>query len=200
MSTEKKQDNQRVVLPTGMLSFAFVVTPRKADSNDPNAKAQYSTNVVFPAGTDLKAAKQAAMNALIAKFGPNAAEEVRKGNLRWPFVADDAKNAKNGYPAGSIVISCKSDTQPLVCDAQVKTIAPAAIAQEIYSGVFARVSVRAFGYDKKGNKGVAFALNNIQKIRDGTRIDGRKRPEDEFEPDLSAAPAEGVGGLDDLVN
>ena len=44
-----------------------------------------------------------------------------------------------------------------------------------------RASLRPFTYDTNGSKGVSFALQNLQKLRDGERIDGRLRPEDEFE-------------------
>jgi hypothetical protein len=53
-----------------------------------------------------------------------------------------------------------------------------------------RAQLRAFSYDSNGNKGVSFALNNIQKLGDGERLDNRQAATDAFEADLSAAPAD----------
>ena len=39
----------------------------------------------------------------------------------------------------------------------------------------------AYGYDKAGNKGVAFGLQNLQKLGDGERFSGRTAAEDDFD-------------------
>ncbi|HKJ88554.1 MAG TPA: ssDNA-binding protein, partial [Gammaproteobacteria bacterium] len=44
-----------------------------------------------------------------------------------------------------------------------------------------RASVRPFAYDTQGNRGVSFALNNIQLLRDGERLDSRVAPEEDFD-------------------
>jgi hypothetical protein len=41
--------------------------------------------------------------------------------------------------------------------------------------------VRFFGYDQAGNKGVGCGLNNIQKLKDGERLDGTVSAEAAFE-------------------
>lgn len=51
---------------------------------------------------------------------------------------------------------------------------------EIYSGVWAIVSVTFFGYDVSGNRGVACGLNNIMKFKDGERLGGRASAESDF--------------------
>jgi hypothetical protein len=53
--------------------------------------------------------------------------------------------------------------------------------KDFYSGCFARATVRAFAYSNKGNNGVAFGLQNIQKLRDGDPLGGRTRPSDDFQ-------------------
>ena len=57
---------------------------------------------------------------------------------------------------------------------------------EVYAGAIVRASVTSFSYDVSGNKGVSFALNNVQKIRDGERLDGRARAQDDFQADPNA--------------
>jgi hypothetical protein len=63
-----------------------------------------------------------------------------------------------------------------------RRVQPIVDPREIYPGCFVIASVRAFTYDTRGNKGVSFGLNHIQKIADGTPIGGRSRPEDDFQP------------------
>ena len=72
-----------------------------------------------------------------------------------------------------------------------------------------RFSITAFGYDVKGNKGISFALNNVQKWADGERLDGRVRAEDEFSAeapvtadlsDLEGTPAPAAGADGDLTD
>ena len=42
-------------------------------------------------------------------------------------------------------------------------------------------TLNVFAYDKAGNRGVSFRLNNVQKLDDGERLDGRLKAEDDFE-------------------
>jgi hypothetical protein len=64
---------------------------------------------------------------------------------------------------------------------------------DFYPGCYARATVRPFWYDTAGNKGVAFGLQNIQKLADGEPLGGRVVASKEFEP---VAPA---GGIRDLT-
>ena len=51
---------------------------------------------------------------------------------------------------------------------------------EVYSGVYARVSISFYAYNVNGSKGIACGLNNIQKVKDGKPFGGRSRAEDDF--------------------
>jgi hypothetical protein len=51
---------------------------------------------------------------------------------------------------------------------------------EIYSGVYARVSLSFYAFNSNGNKGIACGLQNIQKVRDGESLGGRTKAEDDF--------------------
>ena len=53
--------------------------------------------------------------------------------------------------------------------------------EEIYSGVWAIMSVTFYGYDVSGNKGIAVGLNNIMKFKDDERLGGRASAESDFE-------------------
>ena len=49
------------------------------------------------------------------------------------------------------------------------------------SGDYFRVSLGGFAYTKP-NPGVSFGLNNVQWIKKGVTLSGRKRAEDDFSP------------------
>jgi hypothetical protein len=67
---------------------------------------------------------------------------------------------------------------------------------DFYSGCYARATVTAYAYDKSGNKGVAFGLQNLQKLADGEAFSGRVAPEDDFEA-VEDFVAEGDAGMFD---
>lgn len=50
---------------------------------------------------------------------------------------------------------------------------------EIYSGAYYRATVNAYDFTE-GSPGVALGLNNLQKIKDGDRLDGRTNAHDDF--------------------
>ena len=75
-------------------------------------------------------------------------------------------------------MSVSSSTRPGIVDRNVQPILD---STEVYSGCYARVSINAFAYNAKGNQGVSFGLNHVQKTRDGDFLGGRSRAEDDFE-------------------
>jgi hypothetical protein len=76
------------------------------------------------------------------------------------------------------MITAKSKSRPGIVDADVQPITD---QMDFYPGCTCRASVVPFAFDKKGSKGVTFLLNNIQKLKDGTRLDGKMKAEDEFD-------------------
>jgi hypothetical protein len=58
---------------------------------------------------------------------------------------------------------------PKVVDAKLNEILDPA---ELYSGCYGRVSIDMYPYNFDGNKGMAFGLVNVQKVRDGDRLSG----------------------------
>jgi hypothetical protein len=69
--------------------------------------------------------------------------------------------------------------------------------KEIYPGAIVKASLRAYAYSVNGNNGVSFALGNLQKIKDGPRMDGRLSASDEFTAE--AKPTADISDLDDLL-
>jgi hypothetical protein len=183
----------RVITPEAVLSYPHLFTPQAAEDG---GTPKYSCALVFPEGTDLSALKQAVVSVLADKFGEKkAAELIQKKQIRLPF----RDGAEKNYPEGSVFINVRGAQAPGVVSTipDPNTGRPMSITdeEEIYPGCIVRASISAFYYDTSGNKGVSFGLNNVQKIRDGKRLDSRVRAEDEFEADASA-----VASLDDLTD
>jgi hypothetical protein len=51
---------------------------------------------------------------------------------------------------------------------------------EVYSGMYARVSIRFFPYFNAGKKGIGCGLGNVQKLEDGELLGGRINAADDF--------------------
>jgi hypothetical protein len=170
---------------TPKYSIALLFTPEML--KDPAEKARFA------------AMKAAVLTAAEEKWPGKSTEMLKKKQLRLPFREDwEAKD----HPEGTVFCNVRSTQPPAVVyahagpDGKPARMPVEQIKDEVYAGAIVRASLSAFGYDKAGNRGIAFGLNNIQKLGEGDRIDGRAAAEDEFDVDLSAAPA----NLEDLLS
>ena len=62
-----------------------------------------------------------------------------------------------------------------------KRVRPILDRSEVYSGVYAIVSLSFYAFNTTGNRGVACGRGNIQKVRDGEPLGGRTNAASEFE-------------------
>lgn len=193
--------NTRNITPKCRLSYPHLDVAQ--EPQDGKGKAKFSAAFVFAPGTDLSTLIAAALEVAKAKWGAKfkvgateftLEEAFAKGMLRTPFRRDaEAK----GYAAGSVFINARSEQKPGCVYAHVapgtdrpEVIPADKVKDVLYPGAFVRASLTAFAYDSNGNKGVSFALNNVQFMGDGERLDSRVAAESEFDADLSAAPAD----------
>jgi len=196
----------KVITPEAILSYPHLLKPQ-ADKDNPAKKAKYSCSLVFLAGTDLTELRKAVIAAATEKFGATykvggksvpIEEALAKGALKSPFRTD---GAAKGYPEGSIFLNVRTEQKPGIVfawageDGKPKKMSDEDIAEQMYPGCKVRASLAAFGYDTSGNKGVSFALQNLQKLGEGERLDGRASAEEEFDAQLGQAPADLTGVL-----
>jgi hypothetical protein len=193
-----------VITPVGRLSYPHLDKAQAAQEE--GQKDKFGATLVFAKGTDLKAleaeARAVAVDALGEKKGAAFALYGGKGAA---FRTDNADK----YPSieGAITIGARNEKQPGLVYRHVdpKTIVdgkgkPARVAQEdieevFYPGAEVKAQLKPYWYDKKGNKGIGWALNNVQKWADAERLDSRQKAEDAFDADMSVEP----DGLEDLV-
>jgi hypothetical protein len=178
---------ENVITPEFRASFPQVF---RAKRNDLNGKDEYSIVALFPKGADL--------SGLNAQIAAAAAEKFGADKSKWPKgmrnpIRDQSEKEKDGklpdgMEAGAKFITLRSTQRPGLVDGNRQAIID---ESDFYAGCFARAQVRAYAYDQKGNKGVAFGLQNLQKTRDGDPLSGRQKAEDAFEAVAGAADAGG---------
>lgn len=175
--TNSKTKKGQVLTPEFRTSFASVFTPRAVlGSTDP----KYFVTMLFsekdPAVMKgLENMKALVRTVLTEKFGPDQAKWPK--GMRLPFRKGEEKDYE-GYGPDVIFVSASSKMKPGLVDQNVQPILD---QNEFYSGCYARATVTCYYYDKAGNKGVAFGLRNIQKIRDGEPFSGKNKPENDFD-------------------
>lgn len=180
MSTTAKRTNPtKVVTGVVRLSYADVWEPKSINGG----AEKYSVSLIIPkSDTKTLSAINEAVNAAIeegrGKFGgkiPN------KAALKLPLRDGDIDRPDDEAYANSYFINANSITAPQIVD---KNVNPILERSEVYSGIYARVSINFYAFNSNGNKGIACGLGNIQKIRDGEPLGGRTNAADDFATDV----------------
>lgn len=181
-----KSNDRKVTTPKFRAAFAWVFKtqpPMEGSAGEP----KYSVTMLFDKAAQAtpayEAMKKLAHAAAKEKFGDKLKSDGKGWyvGLRNPLRDGEEKAELDGY-AGCMFASATTKMQPGVVDAQLNRI----ISDEpgpdgFYSGCYARATVTAYGYDKAGNKGVAFGLQNLQKLGDGDAFSGRAAAENDFD-------------------
>lgn len=168
----------KVVTGKVRLSYVHLFQPW---SNDPANAPKYSTVILIPKSdtatlAKLDAARKVAEVNGRAKFGATWGRKELKTTLHDGDVDGDLDT--NPEYAGHMYMTVSATTKPGVVG---RDLDPILDSQEVYSGCYARVSINAFPYNTKGNQGISFGLNHVQKLADGDFLGGRSRAEDDFD-------------------
>ena len=183
------QDPQFAVTGKVRLSFVHVFAPFAAK---PGNEPKYSVTILVSKsdiGTmqRISAAIEAATQQGVATKWNN----VRPPLILLPVYDGDGVRPSDGMPfsdecKGHWVFTASDKNRPEVVDL---TLNPILNQTEVYSGMYARVSVRFFPYVNTGKKGVGCGLRNIQKLEDGEPLGGgRSNAADDFGGAPAAAP------------
>lgn len=164
----------KVVTGTVRLSYANVWEPKSINGG----AEKYSVSLIIPKSDKktiaaINAAVDAAIDEGLAKFG---GKKPNKAAIKLPLRDGDTERDDEAY-ADSYFVNANSQTPPQIVDQNVNPIMD---RSEIYSGVYARVSISFYAFNSNGNKGVACGLGNIQKVRDGQPLGNRSSAEDDF--------------------
>jgi hypothetical protein len=167
-----------LILPPGIGSYVTVIEPKP----DQQGKLKYSITVLVDKAraNELNPLRAAVLEVATLKWGAKAAQILKAA--KYPVIKDgDEKIDENGVIdpiyKGKLYFSAKSDRKPMVIDANKNELFT---DDDIYSGCLVRISANPYCYDYQGNKGVSLGLNNVQMLKKGNRLDGRKSATDEF--------------------
>ena len=168
-----KRDNQTVT--TGRVRFSYChVFEKYSPEGEVNPK--YQAAILIPkTETDTVEAIKAAIE--------NAKDWGR--NNRWNGSVpknldialrdgDDKDLDQNPEYEGCYYVSARSEKKPGVVkyDPDIKANVVIEDPDELYSGCWGRASITFYPYNFNGKKGIACALNHIQKVEEGERLGG----------------------------
>ncbi len=167
---------EKVTTPEFRVSFPALF---EAKLNTLSGKEEYSVQMIFEKSADLAPLKMMAKNCAIEIWGDNKIPEKLRSPFRDGDEYNDTADNQRAELEGKIFINSKSKQRPGLVDGALQAIID---QSDFYGGCYARATVRAYAYDTKGNRGVAFGLLNVQKLRDGEPFSGKMKAEDDFKP------------------
>jgi hypothetical protein len=167
------QNIQDVVTGNVRLSYVHLFTPF---ANRQGEEPKYSTTILVPK-TDIgtKQRIDAAINAAIQEGVSSKWNGARPPVLAIPVYDGDGVRPSDGMPFGEeckghFVFTASSKLAPEIVDLSMQRILK---QTDIYSGIYARVSVRFFPYASNGKKGIGCGLGPVQKIQNGEPLGSR---------------------------
>lgn len=167
----------KVITGEVRLSYAHLLEPSASfEGQEP----KYSCVILIPKSDTatldkIKAAQKEALEAgKSSKFNgsvpKNWKDTLRDGD-------EEMEEDKNPEYSGHMFMNVSGKNKPGIVDEQLN---PVMDADQVYSGVYARVSINAFAFNTSGNKGVSFGLNNVMVLGRGDRLSGGATAEDDF--------------------
>lgn len=156
------------------LSYVNLVAPR-ANSYDPNSVPKYSVTLLIPKSD---VATKQNIDASIEAAAKDAQGKIWNGVKPpvMPIPIHDGDGVReNGTPygpecKGHWVITASSKQKPQVV--HQNDINTELLPDDIYSGMYARVTVNFFGYNAVGKRGIGCGLGNVMKTREGEPLGG----------------------------
>ena len=151
---------------TGKVRFSFVHVFEPAETL--NGSLKYSASILIPKSDKDTVARfnkafDETKQANAAFFGGSVPKAL-KGGLR-----DGDTEKDDPIYAGHYFFNANSNEKPGIVDQDVNPIMD---KDQFYSGCYGRASITMYPYDASGSKGIAFGLNNVQKLEDGEKFGG----------------------------
>ena len=173
-----KQNGTRVI--TNKVRFLYTHLFDKY-TNKLSGKSAYSTTVLIP--KDDVETIDAIKNAIKVAMDEGKSRGIAFGKtLSHPPLRDgDNDRPDDANYANCYFMNLSSQYQPDVVDRRGNRIEN---PDEVYSGMYGRVSMNFFSYSAAGNKGISAGLGNVQKLEDGDRLGGRSSARSDFEDSI----------------
>lgn len=177
--------SENLVLPTAVGVYVALFSPRDPmPGSDATKKPRYQITLLYPkdkAEALLRPLMESAVKVADGKWPGKGLSIVK--NMRYKVVRDgDADYPDDPTFRGMYYVKASTEADPkrrppTVIDAHKNHVLD---DEGAYSGCTFNVSVRLYPFDRSGNRGVGIGLNNVQVVKRGVRLDGRKAAEEEF--------------------
>jgi len=162
----------RFISPSFVIAFPALFKPKQ---NDRGGDEYSCTMYLDKDGSDMSKIQGAIDQIVHDEYKDKVA------GIKMPIRdGDDQADNYSTYEgtANCWVIAAKSVFKPGVVDTDLEDIIDPGM---IYPGAVCRASLTAYAYDVNGNKGISFALNNVQFLTDGDPLTGAgTKASDEF--------------------
>ena len=197
---KKRSPECRVTTPEARLSYPALFEPKGFQNSD--ADLRYQCELIFDSDADMSKLKLACATALCDQFP----DSNNRPKVKLPILSGDEVNQKRISEGrepkpeieGKWLIRARSKQKPAVVDENVQ---PVIQPDKVYAGCRVYASVTAYWFDMGANRGLSFALNGIQFVRDDEPFGQQFDVNEAFGPlqTTSAATAGGEGGAIDAM-
>ncbi len=159
-------DKTKVVTNMVRLSYVYVWQPKSI-----NGVEKYSVSIIIDKDDkDTLGKIDVAVDTCIEEGVKKFTDFVTDKSLLKLPLRDGDSMEEDAYK-DKYFINASSVIQPQIVDRNLKFILD---HDAVYPGVFARVSLRFYPFNKGGSMGVGCGLLNIQKVADGDRLVGTR--------------------------
>lgn len=167
-------ENTNIVLQNVRLSYVHILKPY---ARDPKSDPKYQATILVPkSDTNAKAMIDQAIEAAKRNGLANKWQGAMPQRVPTPIHDGDGLT-QNGAEFGPeckghwvFTASSAADKPVDVVDANVQ---PILRATDVYSGMYANISINFFAYNHQGKKGIGCGLGPVQKVRDGEPLGGQ---------------------------
>ena len=172
-----KNPTKVITGPRTKMSYLHVLEPASINGSNPKYSGSFLIPKDSPDVEKITKAIQAAYEDGQAKLKGSSKVAPALAALKTPLRDGDAERPGDEAYAGYYFVNANNSSKPGVVD---KDLNPIMDPDEVYSGIFGRVSLTFYAFNSNGNKGIACALNNIQKLADGPRLGGHASAAEDF--------------------
>lgn len=172
MATQTTAQNARVVTGKVRLSYASIWQPKAALGSEVE---KYSVSLIIPkSDKETVKAIQAAIELAKEQGKTKLAGANGKlpANLKSVFRDGDEERPDDEAYANSYFLNCSSKNKPQIVKKINGAIHAITDETEVYSGCYARVSLKFYAYNSNGSKGTAAELEAIMFVADGEPLGG----------------------------
>jgi len=160
------------------LSYANLNEAKSINGGDP----RFSASVLIPKDDAktlerVKAAIQTAYEEGQGKLRGSGKTVPPLASLKLPLRDGDAERPDDEAYQGHYFLNANNKERPDIVDLNMNPIID---SSELYSGIYARVHLGFYAFNANGNRGIAVALNGVQKVKDGPSLGGKVKAADVF--------------------